>query len=204
MRVLYFDCIAGISGDMTLGALVDAGVDLGDLRAALATLPLEPFELEAEEVETHGVGATRVAVRTSMAGIIRTYSSIRELIEQGGLSEDATRTAQRIFLRLAQAEARVHRKEVEQVTFHEVGAVDSIVDICGVAVGLDLLGVERVYSSPVPTGRSGVISFEMWTRPIGPNGKPPSVSIDMCRPKASMWGQVGGRVSRRVNPQTRL
>ncbi len=165
MRVLYFDCIAGISGDMTLGALLDAGADIDEIRAALASLPLEPFELTTEEVETHGIVATRVTVATQTAGIIRTYGSIRQLLDQGSLAPDALRIAQRIFRRLAEAEARVHRKEIEQVTFHEVGAVDSIVDIAGAAIALSSFGIERVFASPVPTG-FGLVKTEHGAMPV--------------------------------------
>jgi len=165
VRVLYFDCIAGISGDMTLGALLDAGADLDQIRGVLATLPLEPFELATEEIETHGIVATRVTVTTQTAGIIRTYASIRQLLDQGGLAPEALRIAQRIFRRLAEAEARVHRREVEQVTFHEVGAVDSIVDIAGAAVALASFGVERVFASPVPTG-FGLVKTEHGAMPV--------------------------------------
>ena len=165
VRVLYFDCIAGISGDMALGALVDAGADWETVTTGLATLALEPFEVDRAEVQTHGIVATRVAVRTSTTGIIRTYGSIRAMLEQSGLPADALAIAQRIFLRLAEAEAKVHRKEVEQVTFHEVGAVDSIVDIAGTALALAALGVERVYSSPVPTG-FGMVKTEHGMMPV--------------------------------------
>jgi len=152
MRVAYFDCIAGISGSMALGALIDAGADLDELRGALGQLPLEPFELEAEEVETQGLRAVRVDVRAPTAGVIRTYASIRALLETAKLPPDAQRLAQRMFRHLAEAEARVHRKEIDLVTFHEIGAVDSIVDITGTALALTQLGIERVFSSSVPTG----------------------------------------------------
>ncbi len=152
MRIAYFDCIAGISGDMALGALLDAGADLEDLRRELERLPLEPFELEVQEVDDQGIRATRVAVRAAAAGVIRTYASIRALLDAAGLPSEALRLAQRIFLRLAQAEARVHRKEVDLVTFHEIGAVDSIVDITGTALALTQLGIERVFASQIPTG----------------------------------------------------
>jgi len=152
VRIAYFDCIAGISGDMALGALLDAGADLEDLRRELERLPLEPFELEVQEVDDQGIRATRVAVRAAAAGVIRTYASIRALLDAAGLPSEALRLAQRIFLRLAQAEARVHRKEVDLVTFHEIGAVDSIVDITGTALALTQLGIERVFASQIPTG----------------------------------------------------
>ena len=165
MRVAYFDCIAGISGDMALAALLDAGADFDELRGHLAKLPLEPFDLDVEEVESRGLRATRVTVRASSAGVIRTYASIRALLDSADLPPEALRLAQRIFRRLAEAEARVHRKEVETVTFHEVGAVDSIVDIAGTALALTMLGVERVFASAVPTGL-GMTKSEHGAMPI--------------------------------------
>ncbi|MEW6058573.1 MAG: nickel pincer cofactor biosynthesis protein LarC [Actinomycetota bacterium] len=159
MRAAYFDCIAGISGDMALGALIDAGADLDELRRALEGLPIEPFELQAEEVDEQGLRAVRVdvhpktpGVRSTTAGVIRTYASIRALLETAELPPRALELAQRMFRRLAEAEARVHRKEVDLVTFHELGAVDTIVDIVGTALALTQLGIERVLSSSIPTG----------------------------------------------------
>jgi uncharacterized protein (TIGR00299 family) protein len=165
MRIAYFDCIAGISGDMALAALIDAGVDFDELRLHLAKLPLEPFDLDVEETDQHGLRATRVTVRASSAGVIRTYASIRALLDAADLPPEALRLAQRIFRRLAEAEARVHHKEVENVTFHEVGAVDSIVDIAGTALALSMLGVERVFASAVPTGL-GMMKTEHGVMPI--------------------------------------
>jgi uncharacterized protein (TIGR00299 family) protein len=152
VRVAYFDCIAGISGDMALGSLIDAGADFDELKQVLQFLPLEPFVMECEEVETFGMRATKVRVEATSGAVIRTYSSIRALLDAADLPDDVLRNAQRIFRRLAEAEAKVHRKEVDLVTFHEVGAVDSIVDITGTALAFSMLGVERVFSSPVPTG----------------------------------------------------
>ena len=165
MRILYFDCIAGISGDMALGALIDAGADLEPIRKGLAGLPLEPFELDVEEVDASGLRATKVHVRTSSLGLIRTYASIRSLLDQAEMPLNAKGMAQRIFRRLAEAEAMIHRRELEQVTFHEVGAVDSIVDIVGTALALASLGVERVFSSAVPTG-FGMVKTEHGSLPI--------------------------------------
>ena len=165
MRVAYFDCVAGISGDMALGALLDAGADFEEVRKQLQTLPVEPFDFDLEEVETFGLRATRVAVHARASGIIRTYASIRALLDAADLSPDVRRTAQRVFRRLAEAEAHVHHKEVDLVTFHEIGAVDSIVDITGTAVALSVLGVERVFASPVPTG-FGMMKTEHGAMPI--------------------------------------
>ena len=165
MRIAYFDCIAGISGDMALGAFIDAGADADEIRSQIASVPIEPFELELEQVETHSLQATRVLVHAQATGVIRTYSSIRNMLDQASLGSDVRNTAQRIFRRLAEAEARVHRKEVDLVTFHEVGAVDSVVDIVGVAAALSLLGIERVFSSPIPTGL-GMVRTEHGLMPI--------------------------------------
>jgi len=165
VRVAYFDCIAGISGDMALGALLDAGADFDELKDGLSGLPLEPFSIDVEEVDTQGLRAKRVAVRASRAGVIRTYASIRALLDQAELPPEALRLAQRIFRRLAEAEAIVHRKEIDLVMFHEVGAVDSIVDIAGTALALTMLGVERVFASPVPTGL-GMTKTEHGAMPI--------------------------------------
>jgi len=165
MRLLYFDCIAGISGDMALGALIDAGADIGAIRTGLQGLPIEPFDLDVESTETGGLAATKVLVRASTVGVIRTYASVRSLLDRAEIPLDAKAMAQRIFRRLAEAEAMVHRRELEQVTFHEVGAVDSIVDIAGTALALSMLGIERVFASAVPTGL-GMSKTEHGVMPI--------------------------------------
>jgi uncharacterized protein (TIGR00299 family) protein len=151
MRVAYFDCIAGITGDTALAALIDAGADVDDLRKRLAALPLEPFDLEVEEVEERGLRATRVGIRAGTPGLIRTFASVRALLDAGDLPPEALQLAHRTFHLLAEAEARVHRREPETVTFHADG-LDTIVDVVGTALGLSSLGVERVFSSAVPTG----------------------------------------------------
>jgi pyridinium-3,5-bisthiocarboxylic acid mononucleotide nickel chelatase len=165
MTVAYFDCIAGISGDMALGALLDAGAEFDAVRAELAKLPLEPYDLDVEEVDTEGFHGRRVVVDPSSGSVIRTYASIRTLLDEAELPAAATALAQRIFRRLAEAEAAVHRKEVDLVTFHEIGAVDSIVDITGTALALTMLGVDRVFASAVPTGL-GMTKTEHGAMPI--------------------------------------
>src|SRR5439155_12593025 len=128
-------------------------------------LHLEPFELEVHDVEVHGLHAKRVTVHTPITGVIRTYASIRQMLESADLPPDAGALAQRIFRRLAEAEAIVHRKDVDAITFHELGGVDSIVDITGAALALTMLGVERVFSSPIPTGM-GMTKTEHGAMPI--------------------------------------
>jgi len=166
MRIAYFDCIAGISGDSALGCLLDAGVDLDELRAHLATLPLEPFDLEIEETDEHGIRAIRAGVRTAgTTGVIRTYASVRALLDGSDLPPEALRLAHRIFRRYAEAEARVHRRDVETVTFHDLAGLDAIVDVTGTALGLTMLGIERVFASAVPTGL-GMTRTEHGAMPI--------------------------------------
>ncbi|HVD13425.1 MAG TPA: nickel pincer cofactor biosynthesis protein LarC [Actinomycetota bacterium] len=147
----YFDCFAGIAGDMALGALLDAGGDLKALRAGLRGLDLEPFELEVESVERGGIGATHVTVRTS-PGAARTWGDVRELLGSATLPEPARARALATFALLAEAEGRVHRVPPEQVHFHEVGAVDALVDVVGTALLLHDLGVREAWASPVATG----------------------------------------------------
>jgi uncharacterized protein (TIGR00299 family) protein len=165
MRIAYFDCIAGISGDMALAALIDAGADFEEVRSHLAKLPLEPFDLDLAEVEDQGIRALRVSVRTSSAGVIRTYGSIRAMLDGADLPPEALGRARRIFRVLAEAEAKVHRKDVEAVTFHEADAIDSLVDVVGTAVALTLLGITQVFASAVPTGL-GMARTEHGAMPI--------------------------------------
>ena len=152
MRTIYFDCFAGISGDMTLGALVDAGADGEKVISALATLPVSGFELRWERAESKGISATRAVVAAEEGHHHRDLAKILEIIGSSGIGAGAKSTAENIFKRLAEAEAGVHGVPVDQVRFHEVGAVDAIVDIVGAAVAVDLLGAELCIGSPVRTG----------------------------------------------------
>jgi len=110
MRLAYFDCFAGISGHMALGALVDAGADLDAISEALASLPVGSALFERERIDVHGLSATRVHIRSRPEAVIHTYGSIRSILDQADLPDEVRRTSQRIFRRLAEAEARVHSK----------------------------------------------------------------------------------------------
>ena len=167
MRALYFDVFAGISGDMTLGALVDLGFPVELLRGAVLELGLERVEIASRPVERRGIRGMKVEVRCAERGVVRTWSNIRSLIEQSGLQDPVKRRSLDIFGILAEAEAKIHSRSVDQVHFHEVGAVDSIVDIVGCAAGLHHLGVERVLCSPVPTGK-GWVRTEHGVYPVPP------------------------------------
>ncbi|MBN2581572.1 MAG: nickel pincer cofactor biosynthesis protein LarC [Planctomycetes bacterium] len=150
----YFDAFSGASGDMILGALVDAGLDLAALELALATLGLDGYRLEARKETRLGIAATRLEVHLEAGHdhAHRHLSHIRRIIEGATLPGAAAAKALAVFTRLAEAEAHVHGTTPEKIHFHEVGAVDAIVDIVGAAVALELMGIERVVSSPLPTG----------------------------------------------------
>jgi len=157
MKILYFDCFAGIAGDMTVAALLELGLPLELLRAGLASLPFSGYTLESQPVLRHGIAGTSFKVNLTEADQPhRHYSGIAAMIEAAPLNARVKELSGRIFRRLAEAEAKVHGVLVERVHFHEVGAVDSIADIVGVAIGLDYLGVEKVYSSGLPFGRGFV------------------------------------------------
>ena len=153
MRIAYFDCFAGISGDMVLGALVDAGLSFTSLQEELEKLALPGLQIRSRNVKKHGISATKVDVIAPEGHAHRHLEDILDIIERSGISEKAKRQSEKIFRRLAEAEADVHGTPVDSVHFHEVGAIDAIVDVVGAVVGLDLLGVERVYASIPRFGR---------------------------------------------------
>ena len=155
VRVAHFDCFSGISGDMVLGAVIDAGVPVDSIRAALASLGL-PITLEVERVIRCGFAATKATVVAADQEDYRFLPDVEAILAEGSLSPRQRDLALAIFRKLAAAEAAVHGMPLERVHFHEVGALDSIADIVGAAVGLDLLGVDRFTSSPVPTGTGTV------------------------------------------------
>lgn len=156
VKIAFLDCWSGISGDMTLGALVDAGVDLAAVQAAVDSLQLPSCKLTAAEVKRKGFRATKVTVEHSPEQAHRHLHHITDLIDASALTARQKDLAKRIFTRLGEAEAKVHGTTLRKVHFHEVGAVDSIADVVGSAVGWDLLGVDRIYCSPIPTGRGFV------------------------------------------------
>jgi uncharacterized protein (TIGR00299 family) protein len=155
VRTLHFDCFSGISGDMTLAALIDAGVDPEAVRAALASLGL-PITLEIEKVKRNGIAATAVTVVAPDQDEYRFLPDVEAILAKGELTSRQRELALAIFRKLAVAEATVHGMPVEKVHFHEVGALDSIADIAGVAVALDLLRAERVTCRSVPPGSGSV------------------------------------------------
>ncbi len=157
-KAVYFDLFAGCSGDMILGALLDAGLSLADLDTELGKLPLEGYRVTAEKVKRGAVTATwaRVILDDKVRQPDRSYSDIVDLIAGSRLEDDVKKQAMDIFRSLGEVEARIHGVKLELVHFHEIGAVDSIVDIAGAVIGFRLLGVTDFYSSPFPVGGGSV------------------------------------------------
>ena len=151
-KLAYFDGFSGASGDMVLGALVDAGLELARLEAELRKLPLSGWAIAAEKVKRGALQATHVKVSSTETHHHRGLGKIESLIGEAKLSPRATELAVRIFRRLGEAEAKVHGVLLEKVHFHEVGAVDSIIDIVGAAIGFDLLGIEQFACAPLNVG----------------------------------------------------
>jgi uncharacterized protein (TIGR00299 family) protein len=149
----YFDCFSGISGDMTLGALVDLGVPADWLKETIRSdLPLEGFEMAVSSTVRHGITACQVTVQTRDESVSRNYRDIRRLLENSRLGDAVKKNSLAVFQRLATAEARIHGCPVDTVHFHEVGGIDALVDIVGTALGFDYLGVGRIIASPLPAG----------------------------------------------------
>jgi hypothetical protein len=164
MKICVLDPFSGISGDMTVGALLDAGADEAALFAGLDSLGTGA-RFRAEKVKRRGIAATRFHVEYEETKKHRHLPQILKMIESGALPADVKQNAARVFQALADAEARTHGVPIEKVHFHEVGAVDSICDIAGACLGFHLLGVEKIYSTPVNTG-SGTVETEHGTLPV--------------------------------------
>ncbi|GIW78923.1 MAG: UPF0272 protein [Gemmatales bacterium] len=164
MKIAHFDCFSGISGDMTVAALIDAGVDAEAIRQGIASLGL-PLEVQIEKTRKGGFAATSFHVSAPEEHHHRHLPQVEQIVAKGALTEKQRELALKIFRRLAEAEAAVHGLPMEKVHFHEVGALDSIADIVGAAIGLDLLGVDRFSSRSVPTG-SGMVDCAHGRMPI--------------------------------------
>ncbi|HVH71769.1 MAG TPA: LarC family nickel insertion protein, partial [Candidatus Dormibacteraeota bacterium] len=152
MKLAYFDCFSGVSGDMTLGALVDAGCSLEHLRSELRGLQVPGWELSREKVWKNGMAATYVKVKTEDQQKHRSLSAILEILKNSKLLAPVRDRAAAIFTKLGEAEARVHDVPLERIHFHEVGAVDAIVDIVGACVGFHFLGIEKFACSALNVG----------------------------------------------------
>lgn len=152
MKIAYFDCFSGASGDMILGALVDCGLPLEHLQSLLQKIQLPSFEIKCKQVEKSGLPAIKIDVLVKEKGLVRYFSNITSLINESHLKKSIKENGIRILETLARAEASIHRQKIDQVHFHEVGAIDSIIDVIGAVIGFDYFEVEKIYSSPLATG----------------------------------------------------
>lgn len=186
MRTLYFDCFAGASGDMILGALVDAGADARSLIDQLQRLGVAGWQIDFEKVDRSGISSTYAKVRTAHEHAHRHLSDILRIIYEAGLEQSVKDRAAKIFSRLAEAEARVHNQPIEKIHFHEVGALDAIIDVCGAAIGFELLGIERFVSSSLRVG------FGMTDMAHGRFPIPPPAVAELLRGKPIYAGDIEG------------
>ena len=165
VRIAYFDCFSGASGDMILGALVAAGLPDEVLRTELKKLAVGGYELNVQSINKQGFAAVKVDVKLTEKPGHRHLHHIVKIIDDSSLSTTVKDRAKRVFTRLAQAEAHVHGTAVEKVHFHEVGAVDAIVDVVGAIAGIEALGIDEIVCSPLPLG-SGTVKCEHGLMPV--------------------------------------
>ena len=166
MKIAYLDCFAGASGDMFLGALLDAGLALDGLRTALSTLPLQGYTLRVEKEERNHLFGTRFIVEVEKdRQPARSFADIKAIIDAAGLSRWVKETSTRIFEDLALEEGKIHDRPPEKIHFHEVGALDSIVDIVGAVFGMESLGIASLHASPLPLG-SGFVETQHGRIPL--------------------------------------
>ncbi len=166
MTSAYFQCIGGASGDMILGALLDAGLALDDLQDTLAKLGVDGYALEARKARRGGLDGTHLVVNLDARGSkTHTIRDFVDIVEASGLSDSVVQHSRAVFQRLAEAEAAVHGATPEQTHLHELGTLDTLVDVVGGVAGLEMLGVERIYCSAFPSG-SGVIRSQHGLLPV--------------------------------------
>lgn len=167
MKTLYFDCFAGVSGDMILGAMVDAGVDPDELKQQLSLLGLSGYEINFETVDRAGISATYACVRAETGHKHRHLRDIVEIISNSKLSDGVVQRATEVFTRLAEAEAKIHNESIDHVHFHEVGAIDAILDVVGAAICFEMLEIEQFVCSPLHVG-SGTVEMAHGRFPVPP------------------------------------
>ncbi|HYA13708.1 MAG TPA: nickel pincer cofactor biosynthesis protein LarC [Syntrophales bacterium] len=150
MQIAYFDCFSGISGDMILGALIDAGLDFRQLKLELGKLKISGYTLKIEKTTRKGISGTMFTVNTEEDHGERHLRDIEEIIDRSDLGDDIKSSSKAIFYELAHVEAKIHNSDPGKVHFHEIGGLDSIIDIVGALIGMKLLGIETVYASRIP------------------------------------------------------
>lgn len=175
MKVVYFDCFSGISGDMSLASLIDAGANLKYIENELKKLPIEAFEIKSYQVIKKSLSAKKidVLINTEKSLPVRNYKEIISIIDNSELPLIVKENSKKIFDVIAKAEAKIHNTPIEKVHFHEIGALDSIIDIIGVCLALYNLNIEKIFSPPIPLG-TGEISIQ---HGVYPNPSPATVEI---------------------------
>ncbi|HZK11200.1 MAG TPA: nickel pincer cofactor biosynthesis protein LarC [Atribacterota bacterium] len=156
MKIAYFDCFSGISGDMTVGALLDAGLKIEILEKELKKLGLSGYQLEVNKVVKKGISATQFKVKIEEEGVERRFEDILTILEKSKLDEEIKKETKKIFFNIAQAESKIHQKDIDKIHFHEIGGLDSIIDITSAVIGMKALGIEEIYSSALPVGKGFV------------------------------------------------
>ena len=165
MRIAYFDCFSGVSGDMILGALIDAGADLNKLESELGKLKISGFTLKAEKTTRKGLSGTRFFVDADHSHAERHLSDIETIMDNSGLADDIKARAKSIFRDLAEVEAKIHNTNPGDVHFHEIGGLDSIVDVVGSLIVMKMLGIETMYASRIPVG-TGFVECDHGVLPL--------------------------------------
>ena len=168
MKIAYFDCFSGISGDMIIGALLDSGLDFGFLKKELKKLNLDGYEITARKIVKNGIAATKFDVTEQghhNHHEERNISEINRIIDRSSLDDNIKKQSKKIFQKIAVAEAKIHKKPVDKIHFHEIGAIDTIIDVAGAAIGLKKLGIEKIYCSKLNVG-TGFVEFSHGKFPV--------------------------------------
>ncbi|NCO24568.1 MAG: nickel pincer cofactor biosynthesis protein LarC [bacterium] len=153
MRIAYFDCFSGISGDMFVGALLDAGLKIEILEKELNKLNLSGYQLEVNKVLKKGISASQFKVKIQEKGVERRFKDILNILEESKLDEEIKNEVKKIFFKIAEAESKIHQEDIEKIHFHEIGGLDSIMDISSAVIGIKALEIKEIYSSPLPLGQ---------------------------------------------------
>jgi uncharacterized protein (TIGR00299 family) protein len=156
MRIAYFDCFSGISGDMFVGALLDAGLKIEILEKELNKLNLSGYQLEVNKVLKKGISASQFKVKIQEKGVERRFKDILNILEESKLDEEIKNEIKKIFFKIAEAESKIHQEDIEKIHFHEIGGLDSIMDISSAVIGIKALEIKEIYSSPLPLGKGFV------------------------------------------------
>lgn len=167
MKAMYFDCFSGISGDMIIGALIDLGLDINFLRNELKKFNLKNYKIEAKKIVKNGISATKFDVITNAKHHHeeRNMKEINKIVDNSKLDEKIRSTIKKIFNKIAVAEAKIHNEPIDEIHFHEIGAIDTIIDIAGAVIGIKKLGIEKIYCSKLNVG-TGFVDFSHGKYPV--------------------------------------